>query len=42
MSIQPDRPLLDALRASLYKSEDAPHPETPAQADLKLASASPN
>ena len=35
MSIQPDRPLLDALRASLRKGEDGSHPETPAHRDLK-------
>jgi len=35
MSIQPDRPLLDALRDALHKAQDDPHPETPAHADLK-------
>lgn len=35
MSIQPDRDLLDALRAALYKAEADHRPETPALTDLK-------
>jgi hypothetical protein len=35
MSIQPDRPLLNALRAALHRAEDDPRTETPAHEDLK-------
>ena len=34
MSIQPERPLLDVLRAALEKVEAAPHPETPTFTEL--------
>jgi len=35
MSIQPRRPMLDALRDTLSKLEAYSGPETPTQADLK-------
>ena len=35
MSIQPNRDLLEALRAALYKVQADRRPESPALADLK-------
>ena len=35
MSIQPDEPLLDSLRAALKKAEADTRPETPTFAELK-------